>query len=145
MRDVGQAVPPELVFAALAASLTGKEGKRVDKLLKRYTGTTLFTEALADEKNFPKLAAMMNDRGVRNAIRAKTNLPRDFQNPAMSVSEQYAQAINAGVLDPALLLDNAACVSCIQQQALAGAKTAPALAPEVPVTPGMDRANTRSL
>jgi hypothetical protein len=104
MREAGEEVPKELVFAALAANLSGKDGRRVDKLLKRHTGTTLFSEALAKETNIDRIGVIMNDPVVRNAIRVQTLCPRDTADPAKSVAEQYAEMINSGQMDPRDLL-----------------------------------------
>jgi hypothetical protein len=132
IRDAGEPAPPELVFAALAANLSGADGKRADRLLKRHTGTKFFTEALGREENMGKLSAMMNDRRLDTAIRAQLHMPVDPAAPFASVAEQYAQAINQGRLDPTKLLVPGAGLQAI---ALAAAPAA-ALAPQVPVTPG---------
>jgi hypothetical protein len=96
MQEEGQGVPTEAVFATLAANLSGKQGKVVGKLLKKYTGTELFSEALADPKNIPKLQAMLHNPVVDDAIRAQTGMPRDANDPNKTVAEQYAELINGG-------------------------------------------------
>lgn len=105
MREAGEAVPPEVVFAALAANLPNKDAKFTDKLLKKYTGTKLFTEALADTNNIPKLAAMMNNVAIDDAIRAQTGMPRDPNSPLKTVAEQYAEMINSGQMKPQNMLN----------------------------------------
>ncbi|MEQ1789523.1 MAG: hypothetical protein ABL857_03670, partial [Rickettsiales bacterium] len=104
MHEAGEYISPEVVFAALASNLSEKSGKMTDKLLKRRTGTKLFAEALADPKNMPKLAALMNDTRIDDAIRAQTGMTRDSQNPLKTVSEQYAELINSGQMKPEYML-----------------------------------------
>ncbi|MEK6746872.1 MAG: hypothetical protein AABY33_07575 [Pseudomonadota bacterium] len=98
-------VPPEIVFAALAANLPEKSGKKADKLLDKYTGTKLFTEALSDHNNIPMLTAMMHDPVTEIALRREYKLPPDLQNPAKTVAEQYADMINSGQMKPQNLLN----------------------------------------
>lgn len=105
MRNSGEYVPPEVVFAALAANLPERTGRKVDKLLAKYTGTKLFTEALSDPNNMQKLSAMMNNPVIDDAIRAQTGMPRDPHNPFKTVAEQYAEMINNGQMKPQNLLN----------------------------------------
>jgi len=94
----GQAVAPELAFAALASNVSGKAGEHIDKLLKKYTGTEYFTEALGNPKAVEKLSAMMNDPAIDNIIRAQTQMPHDSQNPNKPVAMQYAELMGSGQL-----------------------------------------------
>ncbi len=105
MAEEGKGVPVEAVFATLGANLSGKSGKMIGKLLKKYTGTELFTEALADPKNIPKLQAMMHNPVVDDAIRAQTGMPRDANNPMKTVAEQYAELINSGQMQAKNMLN----------------------------------------
>lgn len=105
MRKNGEAVPAEAVFAALAANLSGEQGKLVGKKLKRYAGTDLFTEALANPKNIAGLQAFIHDKDTDNAIRAKTGMPLDPANPNKTVAEQYAELINSGQMKPERMLN----------------------------------------
>lgn len=105
MHADGGYVPPEVVFAALAANLPERTGRRVDKILAKYTGTKLFTEALSNPDNMQKLSAMMNNPVVDDAIRAQTGMPRDPHNPFKTVAEQYAEMINNGQLKPQNMLN----------------------------------------
>ena len=100
MREAGEYIPPEIVFAALAANLPNKDGKMVDKVCSKLTGTKLFTEALSNPDNIPKLGAMMNNQTIDNAIRAQTGMVCDPQNPYKTVAEQYAELINSGQMKP---------------------------------------------
>lgn len=100
MREAGEYIPPEVVFAALAANLREKDGKMVDKTCNKLMGTKLFTEALSNPDNMPKLGAMMNNPTIDNAIRAQTGMVCDPQNPYKTVAEQYAELINSGQMKP---------------------------------------------
>jgi|CXWL01.1.fsa_nt_gi hypothetical protein len=105
MHADGGYVPPEVVFAALAANLPEKTGRGVDRILAKYTGTGLFTEALSDPNNMKKLSAMMNNPVIDDAIRAQTGMLRDPQNPFKTVAEQYAEMINNGQMKPQSMLN----------------------------------------
>jgi len=96
MRSDGEAVPPVVIFSALVANLKGRGGQYAENRLVKYTGTRLFTEALSDPQNIPKLTAMMNNTRIDNALRAQYGIPRDEQNPFKTVAEQYADMINSG-------------------------------------------------
>lgn len=98
-------VPPEIVFAALAANVSEKSGKKLDKLLDKYTGTKLFAEALSDHNNVPMITAMMHDPATEVALRREYRLPPDPQNPMKTVAEQYAEMINNGYMKPQNLLN----------------------------------------
>ncbi len=105
MQATGEHVPTEVVFAALAANLQGKDAERVDKLLERFTGTKIFAEALSDPNNISKLQAMMNDPIIADAIRAQTGMIPDPKNPMKTVAEQYSELINNGHMAAKNLLD----------------------------------------
>jgi len=105
MNSVGEAIPSEVVFAALAANLKGRAGEYAEARLAKYTGTKLFMEALSDPSNMSKLTAMMNNTRIDDAIRAQTGMPRDAQNPFKTVAEQYADMINSGQMKPQNLLN----------------------------------------
>jgi hypothetical protein len=96
MRSDGETVPPEVIFAALAANLKGRGGQYAEDRLLKYTGTKLFTEALSDPQNMSKLTAMMNNSRIDNVLRAQYKIPHDEQNPYKTVAEQYADLINSG-------------------------------------------------
>lgn len=134
MRESGEAVSPEVVFAALAANLPERDAKRVDKKLKKLTGETLFTEALSKQENMQKLIAMMNDDVIDDAIRAQTGMPPDPQNPKKSVAEQYAELINSGQMDPKAMLKHGE-----GMYALAAATQQQQQSVNVPVTPETGR------
>lgn len=143
MRAAGQEVPKEIVFAALAADLSGKAGKKADKVLKRYTGTKLYTEALQLPDGMQKLSALMNDQPTRTSIRAATKLPRDLNDPMKSTVTQYAELINSGALDPAKMFDKGAVLMAFEN--LASQKSTAPVAPEVPMTPAIERSRERTV
>jgi hypothetical protein len=135
MREAGQEVPAEVLFAALAANCSGKAGEKIDKICKQYTGKELFTEALADPKNMEKLTAMMNVPTVDNIIRGQTHMPPDEQNPSKTVAVQYAELLNSGKLEPqALLSIGAGLYASLPPEKTVNANVASA-SPEVPITP----------
>ncbi len=123
-------VPPEIVFAALAANLPEKSGKKVDKLLDKYTGTKLFTEALSDHNNIPMLTAMMHDPVTEIALLGAYKLPPDPQNPMKTVAERYADMINSGQMKAQDLLRPDAGVRAMLAMARGQEQNV-----EVPITP----------
>lgn len=135
MMEAGEAVPPALVFAALASNVSGKQGEKIDKLLKKYTGTSLFSEALGDPKNIEKIEAMMYDPKIRNIIRAQVQMPLNPQDPDMPVAEQYAQLLSSGALDPRDLLKAGAGLDAQIRADKAAMNPAWAPAPEMPDLP----------
>lgn len=145
MRDAGEVVPKELIAAALAANLSGKDGKYADKALKRLTGTKIFSEALGNEKNIPKLAAMMNDQRLRTSIRAATALPRDPMSPEKSTVDQYYELINSGALDPAKMLNKSDVLLAFQQLNAQKMSAQQQPAAEVPMTPAIERSRERTV
>lgn len=124
-------VPPEIIFAALASNLPEKLGKKVDDRLKEYTGTAIFTEALSDHNNIPKLRAMMNDPYIDNLIRAQVGMVHDPLNPLKTVAEQYADMINSGKMNPQNLLQRNAGIHVLRDMAREQGQEV-----DVPVTPG---------
>lgn len=131
MQEAGEAVPPEVVFAALAANLSGKEGKRASRMLERHTGTKYFAEALADPDNIPKLRTMMNDPVLDDAIRAQTGMIYEGNNPYKTVGEQYADLMNSGHMQAKNMLNPGEGIYVKSTMAVAG-KSPPF---DVPVTP----------
>ncbi|MEQ1705596.1 MAG: hypothetical protein ABL867_06430 [Rickettsiales bacterium] len=128
MKSKGEYVPPEIVFAALAANSPEKFAKKIDERLEEYTDTKLFTEALSDHKNIPKLRAMMV--AFDNQIRAQTKMPQDSQNPFKTVAEQYADMINSGQMKAQDLLRPDAGVGAMLAMARGQEQNV-----EVPITP----------
>lgn len=94
-------IPPEIVFAALAANLPEAVGKRVEDRLQQLTGTRMFHEAVAQGKT-KELQQMM--REFDDVIRADTYMPLDPDNLSKTTAEQYAQLLNNGQLDARALL-----------------------------------------
>lgn len=133
MHEAGETVPPEVVFAALAANLPDRDARIADRLLKRYTRTTkLFAEAMADTKNIPILTAMMNNGEIDDAIRAQTRMPCDPSNPMKTVAEQYADMINSGQMKPQNMFNIGEGVFV-----MAAAMNQQQSAVDVPITPEM--------
>lgn len=103
-----EAIPEEVVFAALASKLRGKDAKEAGALLYQKTGTRYFHEAVEQGK-LEGLAEMMKDpdmqrRGIERKLRRLTNMPMDLSNINKSVVTQYAEYLNSGRMDAKYLL-----------------------------------------
>lgn len=96
-------IPEEVIFAALAAKLPGKDGKLAGDLLKQKTGTRYFHEALEQGK-IEELGELMNNKKLKQAIRWHSNMPPDISDLNRSVVSQYAELINRRQMDPNRLL-----------------------------------------
>ncbi len=94
-------VPPEVVFAALAANLPEGVGKRIEDRLEKLTGTRMFHEAVAKGKT-KELQQLMSE--FDDVVRADTMMPINPNNPRQSVSEQYAEMIKNGEMDIGALI-----------------------------------------
>ncbi len=132
MRNDGEQVSPEVVFAALAANLKGRAGEYAEKRLAKYTGTKLFTEALGDPNNMPALTAMMNNTRIDDALRAQYGIPLDEKNPFKTVAEQYADMINSGQIRAQNLLKSGEALYAKARTSMGSAYNI-----DVPVTPEM--------
>lgn len=130
----GGYVTPELAGAALLANLPKKLSRGVDDRLEEYTDTKLFTEALSDHNNNPKLRAMTV--AFDDKIRLHTDMPRDPQNQFKTVAEQYADMINSGQMKPQDIINPRAGVSAMIAMARSQAPEV-----DVPVTPEEARQN----
>lgn len=128
MHSKGKRITPELAGAALLANLPDKLSKGVGDRLEEYTGTKLFTEALSDHNNNPKLRAMMV--AFDEKLRLHTGMPRDPQNPFKTVAEQYAEMINSGYMKPQDIINPRAGVSAMLDMSRGQAQEV-----DVPVTP----------
>jgi hypothetical protein len=133
MQASGQAVPEEMVFAALAANVSGKAGAIIDKKLKQYTGTEYFTEALGKPEKIAKLTALMNNPAIDDIIRTQTQMPFDPQNHHKPVAVQYTELLNSGRLDARELLNVGAGLYASNPQTIISNSANVAL--EVPQTP----------
>jgi len=137
MRTNGENVSPEVVFAALAANVSGKTGEEVDKTLKRYTGKELFSEVLGNPASVEKLTAMMNNPRIDSIIRAQTRMPMDQENQSKSVAVQYAELINSGRMDVRDLLIVGAGLDALS--APTQKNNASIQSPEAPTTPAREQ------
>ena len=135
MRKAGQEVPAEVVFACLAANVSGKAGKDIDSKLKRYTGETLFTEVLGNPNKVKNLPHMMSDPNIDNILRAKYQIPLDPQNPSKTVAEQYMELLNSGKLEPQNLLNIGSWQVGFPSVNIPPANNLAQASPEVPLTP----------
>ncbi len=97
----GQAVTAEEAFVTLAGSLRHKDKEKIREDLHKLTGYRSMGAAL-EAGEHAALRKLM--RKYDNFIRAETGLLTDMNNPEMTASKQYAQAINAGQLDARFLL-----------------------------------------
>lgn len=135
MQKNGETIAPELVFACLAANISGDKAKSVDKLLKKYTETELFTEALGNPNNLPKLAAMMNNKKIDDIIRAQTQMPFNPQNPNKTVAEQYAELLNNGQMQAKDMLVTGAGLDSVQLSTSVKYASASPEVPNIPIQP----------
>lgn len=138
MREAGEIVPANVVFAALAANVSGKAGENVDKTLKRYTGKEVFNEVLGNPASVARLSAMMNNPAIDSILRVQTGMSPDPQNPNKSVAEQYAELINSGKLHARDLLLKGAGVEALLQTVQ---NPPTASLPAAPKTPTQGRAD----
>lgn len=142
MRAAGKEVPAEVVFACLAANISGEAGKKIDGICERYTGEKIYTAVLEDQKKIAKLAAMMNNQTVDDMLRAKYQIPLDPQNPNKTVVEQYAELLNSGKLEPQNLLNIGSWQAGFPPVNTPATNLAQS-SPEVPLTPMQTQSQTR--
>lgn len=99
----GEGVPEEVVFAALASNLRGKDAKYAQQLLREKAHTRYFHEAVADGK-IEELAEVMRDERMQRILRQQTGMPMDLSDMNKSVTAQYADYINSGRMQARQLL-----------------------------------------
>ncbi|MGE0755124.1 MAG: hypothetical protein AB7L92_08205 [Alphaproteobacteria bacterium] len=101
MRQQGQRIPPEMVFAGLAANLPDEQENDVLNRLEALTGTRKFSDALAQGKTLAVAQVMRDyDHHVRTDVQHNAVIPFDQADAKRTVSEQLADAINNGQMDP---------------------------------------------
>lgn len=106
MQASGQRVPAEMVFATLVANLPDGTGIRAENRLEGLTGTRKFEEALAEEKNTAISRLMPEfDTDLRADLAGSgVNIAFDPNNPRKTVSQQLADMINTGKINPDALI-----------------------------------------
>jgi len=118
-QEAGGRVSAESVFAALAANLPGRSGKRLEKELEKLTGTRDFSVALNEGHTDALHHLMKKHESVISAYYPQMHGPA--HNLEETMSERYAKLINAGKMRARDLLmpDNLRALSmALEHQAL---------------------------
>ena len=127
----GEGASPQMVFAVLASNLPKRARKRIEKDLERMTGSNSFNAAIADGR-INELTVLMRRYDLE--IRADTHMKRDAGDIGKTASEQYAEWVNSGMLDPRkLMITKGLPTEPLQMQA-APQESAPVTPPATPVT-----------
>lgn len=99
----GEQVPEEVVFAALASKLRGREGKEASAMLYEKTGSRYFQDAVEQGK-MDALREMMQSPRMERMLRRRSNMPLDMSDMSKSVVTQYAEYLNSGRMGVKALL-----------------------------------------
>jgi hypothetical protein len=138
-----QFVPPELVFATLAADLPDALiGRKIDNILQKRANTRLFHQAISTPEGMEAISSLMKDSRIDKYIRANLLLPFDPTDPNKTAVEQLTELLNNRVITARdLLQPSIATMNAVSTQAarkLAGlTQTAPGVVRTQSVNPAL--------